>query len=80
MLQDDPGALEPIQPLLELLALRGREFQRDRNEQLLGSVRRVTEFLIIIFIVDPLMCGVLIDQIQPVLILSDQVGAMVLAD
>ncbi|MNV85030.1 hypothetical protein D3C71_1789490 [compost metagenome] len=80
MLQINTGLLKPIQALAELLTLRGREFQRNRQQQLLRSLRGTPEFLIVIFVVNPFMSGMLVDQIQPVIILGNDICSVMLAD
>lgn len=69
-----------MQPFLHLLRFRGREFERNRQQQLLGCVCRVAKLFIVILVVNPLMCGMLINQVQPGIILRYKIGAVMLAD
>ncbi|MNN53535.1 hypothetical protein D3C81_1682980 [compost metagenome] len=80
MFEHDPNLFKPMQPLLQLGAFRWREFQRNRNQQLLRCIGRAAEFFIIIFVIHAFMCGVLVNQIQPLIVLRDQIGAVMLSD
>ncbi|MNC40830.1 hypothetical protein D3C75_895690 [compost metagenome] len=80
MLKIHTGLLEPMQPLAELLALRRCELQCNRQQQLLRSVFRTSEFLIIIFVIHPFMRRVLINQIQTGVILGNNIGPVMLTN
>ncbi|MNI69455.1 hypothetical protein D3C73_1252010 [compost metagenome] len=61
MLKDNSGLLKPMEPFLDLFTLCGGEFKSNRKEQLLRSISRMSKFLKIILIVNPLMCSMLVN-------------------
>lgn len=69
-----------MQPFLHLFRFRGRKFQRNRQQQLLGCVCRVAKLFVVILVVNPLMRGMLINQVQPGIILRYEISAVMLAD
>lgn len=80
MLKKYTCLFEPMQPFTELAALRRGEFQGDRQEKLLRSILGTPEFLIIIFIINPFMCRMLVNQIKPAVILGNKICPVMLAD